>query len=382
MTKKLLRYFFLSLFIVVFVYTGYFLFQKSQQKPIVFETELPVKKDIVVKTMATGSVLPQQEVQVKSQITGVIEAIFVEPGQVVAKGQLLAKVTVVPNLVSVNTAENNLANAKIAFELAEKELKRFEKLVAQNAATDQEYQRVLNDFKTRKENVEAGEANLQLLRDGASRKGKAQNLIYSPVSGTVLDVPVKIGSSVIERNNFNEGTTICLIADMGKLIFEGKVDESEVGKIKIGMPLVLRIGAIDGKTFNAKLDFISPKGVIEDGAIKFLIKATLMFEKGELIRAGYSANADIVLEKKENVLALKESLLQFSNDSVYVEIETNKEQVFEKRLLKLGISDNFFVEVLDGLKETDKIKVPIAHLDKNLSKPKERPSSGSPRQTR
>lgn len=381
MAKKIIRYVVLMAVLGVFVYTGYFLIQKSQQKPVVFETEQAVRKDIVLKTMATGSVLPKQEVQVKPQITGVIEAIFIEPGQTVSKGQLLAKVTVVPNLVSVNTAENNLANAKIAFELAEKELKRFESLLAQNAATDQEYQRVLNDFKSRKENVEASEANLQLVRDGASKKGRAQNLIYSPVSGMVLDVPVKVGGSVIERNNFNEGTTICSIADMGKLVFEGKLDESEVGKVRIGMPLVLKIGAIEGKTFNANLDFISPKGVTEDGAIKFLIKATLDFGKNEFIRSGYSANADIVLEKKENVLAVKESLLQFSGDSVFVEVET-RTQVFEKRLLKTGISDNFYAEVIEGLTIDDKIKVPVAHLDKNLNKPKERPQTNTPRQTR
>lgn len=360
--KNYFKFFIGFLLIALFGYSIYFLIKKSQQKPVIFEVASPAIMNISRKTVATGSVVPRQEVSVKPQTSGVIDEIYVEAGQFIAKGHLIARIKIVPNMVNVNNAETNLATAMVNLEQSKKEFERYEKLFNDKVVPEQEYRRFLFDYNLKKENYDAADANLQLVKEGATRKGQSNNLVYSTVNGMVLDVPVKIGSSVIERNNFNEGTTLCSVADMNNLVFEGKVDESEVGKIKIGMPLKLTIGAIDNKSFDANLEFISPKGVLDEGAIKFLIKAKLLLKQGEFIRAGYSANADIVLETKENVLAIKESLLLFGKDSTYVEVEA-KPQVFEKRLLKTGISDGINIEVLSGLAKNDKIKVPILSTD-------------------
>jgi HlyD family secretion protein len=292
----------------------------------------------------------------------------VEPGQIIKAGQLVAKIKIIPNIVSVNQAETSLESARISFEDAKRELDRQEKLFDQRVISEQEYRRFVLDYNLKKESMQAAENNLQLVREGASRKkGQVSNLIYSPVSGMLLDVPVKVGTSVIERNNFNEGTTIASVADMKSLIFEGKIDESEVGKIQEGMDLNLTIGAMETKTFPAKLEYIAPKGETEEGAVKFQIRAKVLLDEGDFIRAGYSANADIVLAKKDDVLAIKESLLQFKKDSVFVEVET-KPQLFEKRLIKTGISDGINIEVLSGLNKEDKVKViEAAGTNKNNS---------------
>jgi len=221
---------------------------------------------------------------------------------------------------------------------------------------EQEYNRFRVDLDLAKEALEAAKENLQIIREGATKNaGESTTLVRSTVSGMVLDIPFKEGSSVIESNTFNEGTTVATIADMGKMIFEGKVDESEVGKIKKGMDLLLTVGALEDISFNAKLDYISPKGVDEEGTIKFDVRATVELKEDAFLRAGYSANADIVLDKRDSVMSIKESNLIFSGDTIFVEVEV-AEQQFEKRQIKTGISDGINIEVVSGLKPDDKIK--------------------------
>ena len=357
---------FLGLLVIVFlglsVWLGYYFYNKSNTDPVVYETEAPFEADIVKKTVATGSIVPRKEVQVKSQVSGIVEELHVEAGQVVKKGQLLAKIRIVPNMVSVNNAETQLQTAKLNFEDAKRELTRYEQLYEQKVIPEQEYQRYRTDYKLKREALQAAESNLQLVREGASRKsGQASNLVYSTIDGMLLDVPVKVGTSIIERNNFNEGTTIATVADMRSLVFEGKIDESEVGKLKEDMDLLLTIGAIEGRVFDAKLEYIAPKGVLEEGSIKFPIRARVMLDDKDFIRAGYSANADIVLDKRENVLAIKESLLKFEKNQPYVEVETAP-QVFEKRVVKTGLSDGINIEVVSGLSKKEKVKVPNTNI--------------------
>lgn len=336
---------------------GYYFYKKSKTDPVIYKTETPFTTTIVKKTVATGSIVPRREVAIKPQVSGIIEELFVDAGQTVKAGQLIAKVKIVPNIVSVNNAETNLETARINFLQSEKELERHKKLYEEQVIADQEYTRIQLDYNLKKEALQAAETNLLLVREGASRKaGQVSNLVYSPVAGMLLDVPVKVGTSVIERNTFNAGTTIATVADMKSLIFEGLVDESEVGKIKEGMDLNLVIGALEGRTFNAILEYIAPKGDTSEGAIKFQVRAKMNLDEKDFIRAGYSANADIVLDKKENVLALKESMLQFKKDSVFVEVETQPQQ-FEKRLVKTGISDGINIEVVSGISKKDKVKV-------------------------
>ncbi len=374
------RKIFLFLVVVAFIGATYLLvmyfYNKSTSTPITHKTDKAFVTNITKKTVATGAIVPRKEVQVKPQASGIIEALFVQAGEQVQAGQLIAKVRLVQSIsgknndnISYNNSRNQVDNAKINFNNAEIEYNRQKKLFDDKVISEQEFNRSVLELNNRKEALQTAEQNLVLVNRGIlQNSGGVANDVYATVTGTVLDVPVKVGSSVIERNNFNEGTTIATIADMNTLVFEGKIDESEVGKLKEGMSLKLNIGAIDGKTFKAELEYISPKGVDKDGAIKFDIRAKLLLESGTTLRAGYSANADIVLETKNDVLAIKEAMLQFGKgekgkDSVFVEIETTT-QKFKKQLVKTGISDGINIEILSGVTKNDKIKTPPVKEEK------------------
>ena len=348
----------LTVVIIVGAFAGtiYYLYDKSQEKPIVYETDVPFVTDIVKKTVATGSIVPRKEVDLKSQVSGVVEKLYKEEGDRVKVGDLVAKIQIIPNVVAVNNAEAQLNTAQINFDNAKREVDRQKKLYDKKVISTFEFNQFELDYKLRKQAVEAALNNLELIKEGSSkRSGSVSNLVYSTVEGMILDVPVKEGTFIIESNTFNEGTTISTIADMSEMIFEGQVDESEVGKIGEGMDLILSVGAIEDEKFDAKLEFISPKGESTDGAIKFDIKAAIVLKENVFLRAGFSATADIVLQKKESVLAIRESNLIFEEEEVFVEIETADQQ-FEKREIKVGLSDGINIEVESGLKEQDKIK--------------------------
>lgn len=354
--KRVLRISLLVLLVVSFLYMTYFLYSKSREPDVVFETDSTFVTTIIKKTVATGSITPRKEIEIKSQVSGVVDRIYVEAGEPAKKGQLLAKIRIIPNSVALNNAQTQLRTARINFDNAKKEKDRQEKLFKDNIISEVEYNQFKLDFELREEDLAAAESNLQLVREGASKKaGTATNEVRSTVDGMILDVPVREGSFVIESNTFNEGTTIVSIANMQSMIFEGKVDESEVGKIKEGMPLKLVVGALEGETFDAELEHISPKGVEEEGAIQFEVRAAIEIQEDVFLRAGYSANADIVLEQKDSVLAVKESNLIFEEDKVFVEVMTGEQQ-FEKREIETGISDGINIEVVKGLTEEDRVK--------------------------
>jgi HlyD family secretion protein len=348
----------LLLIVVVFGGTLFFLYHKSQEKPVIYQTMNPLVTNIVKKTVATGSIVPRKEIDIKPQISGILEEIFVESGDTVKKNDLIARIRVIPNMISLNNAEARLNQARINLEDTNRELERRYMLYKKGIISASEYQEYEMAHNSAKEELDAAGNNLQLIREGVTKNpGEETNtLIRSTIDGMILDIPVKEGRSVIETNNFNEGTTIAVIADMKEMIFNGKVDESEVGKIKPGMNLILSVGAIEKEEFDAKLEYISPKGVEEQGAIQFEIRAKLKLKKSHFIRAGYSANADIVLEKRDNVLSLQESLLQFEADKVFVEVENGTQQ-FEKRYIEVGISDGIHIEIVKGLSREDKVKV-------------------------
>ncbi|MCU0438196.1 MAG: efflux RND transporter periplasmic adaptor subunit [Raineya sp.] len=364
------------LFVAISGWLINYFYQKSKKNPTIYVVEKPFSTTIVKKTVATGSITPRKEVQVKPSVSGVIEALYVEAGQPVKAGQLIAKVKLVPNLdglnrdqLTLNTAQNNLETARINYQNSLIEFERNKKLYDQKVISHQEFVRFETDLNVRKEALNAAQRNLGLTQQGAvQRSGGVSNDVYSTVDGIILDVPVKVGSSVIERSNFNEGTTIAAIADMNSLVFEGKIDESEVGKLKEGMVLDLQVGAVEGKTFKAELEYISPKGVNEEGAIKFNIRAKILLKEGDYLRAGYSANADIVLEKKENILALKESWVEFKGDTAYVYVE-KEPQVFTKKIVKTGISDGINIEIVSGVEKEAKIR---GQEKKNDPKPEEK----------
>ena len=398
----------LVIFALVSIMLGYYLISQNQKSDIVFSFEKPTLRDIVLKTVATGKVKPRQEVNIKPQVSGVIEEIYVKEGDIVRKGQDLAKVKLVPSQVSINQASSSVELARLRLRDAQRELERqqnqstsqldikeaalrFEKAKAdfdrnkalysdgviseadfeavridfelQSSAYDNmktmasnSLSRFENDVDIRNEELQAAINNLQLLKEGASKKSKlVANVIKSTVDGMILDIPVEEGSSVVERNNFNEGTNVAVIADMNALVFEGKVDESDVGKLKIGMPLVLSVGAIEDKEFDASLEFISPKGVEEDGTVKFAIEAAIVNDPDVFLRAGYSASADIILAEKNQVLSLMERDVIFEGDTVYVELRTG-DQSYEKIEISTGLSDGIYIEVLDGIDSTKEVR--------------------------
>lgn len=343
-----------------FVSTLVFLYMKSQGDAPAAKTKAPVVTDIVKKAVATGSIVPRREVQIKPRVSGIVKTLFVEPGDVVEEGALIAEIKIVPDMAALTRAESQLRSAQIARKHAELELSRAQRAHDKGLASAQELADRRLTFDLRQAELAAAAADLKVVRDGAARQDQTANTkVRSTVAGMVLEVPVEEGGSVIETNTFNEGTTIATVADMGDMIFLGHVDEADVDKIRAGMDVVVRIGAIDNRSFSAKLEYIAPKGETLEGAIQFEIKAALAPVDDAVIRAGYSANAEIVLERRDQVLAVEEALLQFEGDRPFVEIETAPGTV-ERRDLELGISDGIHVEVKSGVEAGAKVRAPEA----------------------
>lgn len=338
-------------------FTFFYLYEKEQEEPMDYRTEKPMIDNIIRKTVATGSVVPRKEILIKSQISGIIREIYVEAGDTVKEGDIIAQIKVIPDMVSMNNAENRLNRAQISLENAKIDYDRNKALLDQKVIAPADFQPFEVARRQAIEELSAAEDNLQIVRDGVAKRGSATSntLIRATIGGMVLDVPVEVGNSVIEANNFNEGTTIAAIADMNDLIFEGRVDETEVEKLGVGMDIILKIGAIDKNEYKAALEYISPKGVDENGAILFQIRAAVKLNPGEFIRAGYSANADVVLDRRDSVLTISEALVQFGDSGAFVEVLNNG--TYEKRDIKLGLSDGLRVEVLEGVSEQDEIKL-------------------------
>lgn len=369
--KRIFTFFLVLLFFAVVAGTIWFLWSKSQSKPKVYETESPQITDVVKKTVATGAIVPRQEVEIKPRVSGVIEKLHVEPGALMKTGDAIAKIRIVPNAASLNQAEASVRTAQIAFDNAKRELGRNQALYAQGVVPEAELSSFRTEFSLRQQELATANSNLQIVRDGQTRASQKNSnvVVTSTVDGMVIDVPIKEGFSVIESNNFNAGTTIALVADMNDLIFQGQVDESEVGKIKEGMSLKIKIGALESEEFTGKLEYIAPKGKTVDGAIQFEIRAAIDRKPDVFIRAGYSANADVVLAEKKQVLAIREAVVTYEQATKgadpakdgrgksFVEVET-KPQTFTKREIQLGVSDGINVEVLSGLQKTDKLKIP------------------------
>jgi len=356
--RKFFKIFGIVVLVGIFGGTMYFLYTKSKKAPEVFETKNPFVTNIVRKTVATGSVVPRKEIDIVPQVSGIIDELYIEAGDFVKKDQVIAKIKIIPDMVNLNNAETRLNRAKLSFDDAKVDFDRQQKLYDQKVISFEEYKNAKVAYDSAKEELTASENNLDLIKNGVTKKAQTatNTLVRSTVNGMVLDVPIKEGNSVIQSNTFNNGTTIATVADMQDMIFKGKVDETEVGKIKEGMNIELEIGAIEKDKFNAILEYIAPKGKEENGAIQFEIKANVMLKENQFIRAGYSANANIVLEKKDSVLVIPEGMLKFEKDSSYVEIESATPQTFEKRMVKTGISDGINIEIVKGLTKNDKVK--------------------------
>ena len=357
--KKVFKYILIASILFGVLYATVF-FIKSNSKPAVqYDTETALITSIEMKSVATGKVIPEDEVEIKPQISGIIQTLYVEEGDNVKTGDLLAKVKVVPNEQSLNSAKGRLANTKILMENAKIEFNRNKGLFEKEIISQQDFQNAELNYSRAKQDVSNADSDLQIIKLGsAGGSATANTNIRATVSGTVLEMPIKEGDQVVESNTFNNGTTIAIIADLSKMIFEGKVDEAEVGKLKIGMPLSVNLGAIQDKEFEARLKFIAPKGNEEQGAVQFKIEGDVYLDDDFFVRAGYSANASLVLERKDSILAIPEALLQFDKktEEPYVEVQV-KDQEFERKDIKTGISDGINVEILSGITIEDNIKV-------------------------
>jgi len=357
--KKVLGIVLGVLFVAVLAWTGVVLVRRSAAKPVVYATEQPTRGDIVEKAVATGAVVPRKEVAVKPLVSGIVSELHVEAGQIVRQGDLVAVVRVIPDMGRLSDAESRVKKAEIALADAERERRRQQALFEEGTVARAELDRAEVARAQAGEELVAAKNALDIVRTGTSERvaSAATTRVPATSAGMVLDVPVEVGNSVIQANNFNEGTTIAAIADMTDMIFEGKVDESEVGKIRQGMALVLTVGALPDQKIDATLEYIAPKGKEENGAIQFEIRAAVKARPDLLLRANYSANADIVLDERKDVLTLDEGLLQFEGDKPYVEVETAP-QKFERRDIQTGLSDGIRIEIVSGLTESDKVKNP------------------------
>jgi HlyD family secretion protein len=354
--KKILKYLIVAVIGVLFLGTLVFLYSKSQQKPVVYQLDSPKRMTIIKKTVATGKVIPRREIEVKSQVSGVVEKLYVVAGQEVKKGQTIARISLRPNMISVSQAEAQVQSAKTSLKNQALDLERYRGLLQQKLISELDFNKYRTEYQLQEEAVAAAENTLLLLKTGKSRNAtNVSNMIPATIDGTVLNVPNKEGAFILETSTFQAGTTLATLADMTDMIFEGLVDESEVGKLKQGMELVLNIGALPGKPFNATLEFIAPKGVTDQGTIKFTIRAAVTLDKELFLRSNYSANADIVLDRRENALGINEGDLLIEGNKTFVEVQTTP-QNFEKREIRTGLSDGINIEVVSGLTENDKIK--------------------------
>ncbi len=356
----------LTIFVVIILVAGgislfAYLVAKEKKDPVIFEIRQPFVTNIVKKTVATGSIKPRKEIEIKPQVPGIIQEIYIEPGQMVNRDDLIAKVQVIPEMKELNAAEMRQEQARIRHEHMKTRYERQQEVFKEGITTELDFQQFEADYQNAKAELEAAENNLKIIKEGVTKNAGATNtLIRSTIDGMILDVPVEVGDTVIQSNSFNNGSTIASVANMNDLIFEGKLDESEVGKIRQGMKLDITIGAIVDVIFTATLEHISPKGVNENGTILFPIKADVNLVDTIFVRAGYSANASIVIDKKDQVLAINEAVLQFDRekeDAVFVEVETGPQQ-FIKKYIETGLSDGINIEVVSGLTKDDRVKVP------------------------
>lgn len=354
--KKIFLFLTSACIALLFIGTAVFLYGKSQEKPVIFETDGTLKTDIIKKTVATGKIVPRREIEIKPQVSGVVDQLYVEAGEHVQKGDLIARIQLIPNMEHLSNAESRLESAHINLKNAKLEHDRQKKLYEDKLIGELEFNKYVLNYELQKEAVKSAENTVALIKEGAAKNSEnVANLVRSTIDGMVLVVPVKVGTFVTETNTFNQGTTIANVANMRDLIFEGKLDESEIGKVKEGMDLILNVGAIEDESFSANLEYVSPKGMDDQGTIKFEIKAAIEMAENQFLRAGYSANADIVLDRRDNVLAINEGNLILEEGKSYVEVEVG-EQEFEKREIQTGLSDGINIEVLSGITENTKFK--------------------------
>lgn len=357
--KKFFKYLAFALMALIFIGTFVYLFAKSRPKEIIYK-EIPVEiKDIRKTSVVTGRIEPRNEVNIKPQINGIISELYKEAGQMVREGEVIARLKVIPDMGSLSSAESRLRLAELNLKQAETDYRREKQLYDKDLVSADEYDKVVQSLKQAEEEHAAAKEALEVIRDGVSSTNAtgSTTLVRSTITGLILDIPVKVGNSVIQANTMNDGTTVATVADMSDLIFNGSIDETEVGALHEGMPMSITLGALPDYRSEAFLEYISPKAVEKNGSNQFEIKAALSRSSDVTIRSGYSANAEIVLQEAKGVLSLQESALEFRGDSTFVYLKTGEKQ-YESRPVVTGISDGIDIEIKSGLKEGDVVRGP------------------------
>ncbi|QFZ54053.1 efflux RND transporter periplasmic adaptor subunit [Oceanihabitans sp. IOP_32] len=357
--KKTVKIIFVIVAIIALAFVLKYFRDANSKGVIEYKTESPFYTSINTKAVATGKLNPEEEIELKPQISGIVDEILVEEGDIVKKGDLIAKIRVVPNEQSLVSAKSRISSSKLSFDNSKILYERNKALFEKGVISQQDIENSELSFNQSKEALRQAQNDYQIIKRGSISGGSSANTnIVAQIPGTILEIPVREGDQVIESNNFNAGTTIATIADMSVMIFEGKVDEAEVGKLEEGKEIRVLLGAINDKVFPAKLTFVAPKGQEESGAVQFTIKADVDIEPNVNIRAGYSANAEIDIESKDSVLAIREALLQYNRITEEPFVEILKEDgKFEKSNVTLGLSDGINVEITEGVEENDKVKV-------------------------
>lgn len=361
--KKYFKYILMALVAVIFIGTFVFLYIKSQPQPEVYDEFTLQRMDIRKTTVVTGKIEPRNEVNVKPQISGIITEILKEAGETVQEGEVIAKVKVIPDMGSLSAAQSRLRLAEINRKQAQTDYDREKTLFDKGLVAADEYDKIAQALRQAREEVDAAQDNLEVVRDGVSKSNASASstLIRSTITGLILDIPVKVGNSVILANTFNDGTTIATVANMNDLIFRGNIDETEVGRLSTGMTMKITIGALQDLKFDARLEYIAPKATDQNGANQFEIKAAVNLPSNATnIRSGYSANAEIVLAEAKNVLAVQESAIEFDGDDTYVYVIKGEgdKQTYERRKVQTGISDGINIEIRSGVKPNERIRGP------------------------
>lgn len=352
---------------LIFIGTFVFLYKKSQPVPTVYNEFTPQMGDIEKTTVITGKIEPRNEVNVKPQISGIITDIYKEAGQLVQAGEVIAKVKVIPDMSQLSSAEARVRLAEVNLKQAKVDFDRDKSLFDKELISAADFDRTKQSMLQAKEELNAASDALQVVRDGVSKSNASASstLIRSTISGIILDIPVKVGNTVILSNTFNDGTTIATLANMNDLIFRGNIDETEVGQLAIGVPMNITIGALQDQHLQARLEYISPKAVETNGANQFEIKAAISSSNGIKLRSGYSANAEIVLQSVKNVLTVPESAIEFNGDSTFVYLKKNagKEISYERHPVVIGLSDGVNIEIKKGLTTKDVVRGPEQIVD-------------------
>lgn len=361
--KKYFKYILMALVAVIFIGTFVFLYIKSQPQPEVYDEFTLQRMDIRKTTVVTGKIEPRNEVNVKPQISGIITEILKEAGETVQEGEVIAKAKVIPDMGSLSAAQSRLRLAEINRKQAQTDYDREKTLFDKGLVAADEYDKIAQALRQAREEVDAAQDNLEVVRDGVSKSNASASstLIRSTITGLILDIPVKVGNSVILANTFNDGTTIATVANMNDLIFRGNIDETEVGRLSTGMTMKITIGALQDLKFDARLEYIAPKATDQNGANQFEIKAAVNLPSNATnIRSGYSANAEIVLAEAKNVLAVQESAIEFDGDDTYVYVIKGEgdKQTYERRKVQTGISDGINIEIRSGVKPDERIRGP------------------------